>query len=236
MSSLLDSDFNTEYDLSLSAWGDGILKESELLDFQKPDAIISEYKKKRRRYPGSVSLLLADTRGYGSDTGYTGIDTAFLEKLETLKELVLPETVTDIDLTPKLEGILRRNGTLIRGPFDSFAERFAKEQDLHFRPADFVFADFEDTRWHESTTMKLIFRRNGDVVIKENSSSPGSNAGNTFGGSFTHSLPRDFYMTQTVEEIAERFSKDAIEAIISDGRLASFIENAKTHEYYTGKN
>ena len=84
--------------------------------------------------------------------------------------------------------------------------------------------------------MKLIFKRNGNVEIKETSSSPGSSAGNTFGGSFTHSLPRDFYMMQTAGEIAERFNKDAREAIISDGRLAEFIEKAKTHDYYRDKN
>ena len=84
--------------------------------------------------------------------------------------------------------------------------------------------------------MKLIFKRNGNVEIKETSSSPGSSAGNTFGGSFTHSLPRDFYMTQTAEEIAERFSKDAREAILSDGRLAAFIEKAKIHNYFCDKN
>ena len=43
MSSLLDYDFDTEYSLSLSAWSDGTLAECELLDFQKPDAIINEY-------------------------------------------------------------------------------------------------------------------------------------------------------------------------------------------------
>ena len=236
MSSLLDHEYDTEYDLLLSAWGDGMLAESELLDFQKPDAIIGEYKKKRRLYPKTISLLIKDSRGYGSETGYTGIDTAFLEKLETLKELIIPDTITHIDLTPKLEKILKDNGTLIRGSFDSFAESFAKENGLHFRPADFIFADFEDTQWHEYTTMKLIFRRNGNIEIKETSSSPGSNAGNTFGGSFTHSLLRDFYKTQSAGEIAERFNPDARKAIIEDGRLAAFMEKAKSHDYYTGKN
>ena len=234
--SLLDHDFDTEYDLSLSAWGDGILAESDLLYFQKPDAIIEEYKKKHRRYPGSISLLLKDSRGYGSETGYTGIDTAFLEKLETLKELILPDTVTHIDLTPALEKIFRVTHTLIRGSFDSFAESFAKDNGLRFRPADLIFAEFEDTRWRESTTLKLIFKRNGSAEIKEICSSPGSNAGNNFGGSFIHPLPRDFYMTQTAEEIAKRFSKDAYEAIISDGSLANFIEKAKTHDFYRDKN
>ena len=234
--SLLDHDFDTEYDLSLSAWGDGIFKESDLLYFQKPDAIIDEYKKKHGRCPGSISLLLKYSRGYGSETGYTGIDTAFLEKLATLKELIMPDTITHIDLTPTLERIFRDNDTLIRGPFDSYAESFAKENGLRFRPADFIFADFEDTRWHEYTVMTLIFKRSGSVEIKETSSSPGSSAGNTFGGSFTHSLPRDFYMIQTAEQIAERFNKDAREAIVADGRLAAFIEKAKTHDFYRDKN
>ena len=64
--SLLDHDFDTEYDLSLSAWGDGILAESDLLFFQKPDAILEEYKKKHGSIPESISLLFKDSRGYGS--------------------------------------------------------------------------------------------------------------------------------------------------------------------------
>lgn len=233
--SLLDHDFDTEYDLSLSAWGDGILAESDLLFFQKPDAILEEYKKKHGRFPESISLLLKDSRGYGSETGFTGLDTAFLEKLATLKELILPDTITHIDLTPALEKIFRDNDTLIRGSFDSFAESFANDNGLRFRPADLIFAEFEDTRWREFTVMTLIFKRNGSVEIEETSSSPGSSAGNTFGGSFTHSLPCDFYMTQTAEEIAKRFDKDAREAIVSDGRLADFIEKAKTHGFYRDK-
>ncbi|MBQ9545292.1 MAG: hypothetical protein IJV00_09215 [Clostridia bacterium] len=234
--SLLDHEFDTEYDLSLSAWGEGRFSESDLLYFQKPDAIMEEYLKKHGRYPGSISFLIKDSRGFGSETGFTGIDTAFLEKLATLKELILPDTITHIDLTATLEKILRDNDTLIRGPFDSFAESFAKENSLRFRPADFVFADFEDARWHEFTEMTLIFKRNGGVEIKESSSSPGSSAGNTFGGSFTHSLPRDFYLIQTAEEIAEKFDENTREAILSDGRLAAFIEKLKTHGFYRDKN
>lgn len=234
--SLLDHDFDTEYDLSLSAWGEGRFSESELLYFHKPDAIIKEYNKKHRRFPKSISFLMKDSRGYGSETGFTSIDTAFLEKLSTLKELILPDTITHIDLTPTLEKIFRDNDTLIRGSFDSFAERFANENGLRFRPADFIFAEFEDMRWHVFTVMTLIFKRNGSVEIKEDSSSPGSNAGNTFGGSFTYSLSRDFYMTQTANEIVERFDKAVREAIISDGRLTAFIEKAKTHGFYRDKN
>ncbi|MBR5060152.1 MAG: hypothetical protein IKX06_05200 [Clostridia bacterium] len=233
---LLDHEFKGEYELELSAWGEGILREQGLLKMQKPDAILSAFQKKFRRYPKSISLLVEDSRGFGNDNGFTGIETELLEKFETLKELILPETITHLDISPKLGNILRENDTLIRGRFDSFAETFARENGLHFRPADLVFASFTDTRFFESTTMTLLFRRNGKVEIRERSTSPGSNAGNTFGGSFTHPLPGDFWKTGTAEQIAERFYDDARTAIIEDGRLAGFIEKAKTHGYYQGKN
>ena len=233
---LLDHEFNSEYELELSAWGEGVLADAGLLDMQKPDAVLNAFRKKYRRYPKSISLRIEDPRAAGYDFGFTGIEPSFLEKLETLKELVLPGSITRIDLTPGVEKILRDNDTLIRGAFDSFAESFAKENGLRFRPADFIFADFEDTRWRESTTLKLIFKRSGNVEIKETSVSPGSNAGNTFGGSFTHSLPRDFYKTLTAAAIAGRFSGDAREAIVSDGRLAAFIEKAGEHGYYQDGN
>ncbi len=233
---LLDCDFGLEYDISFSAWGEGVLCEDGLLDMQKPDAAIQAFKKKRRRGPKSISLLIRDPRSVGYKFGFTSVDTALLEKLETLKELILPETVTHIELTPKLEMILKENGTLIRGPFGSFAERFAAENGLNFRPADCVIAEYETTAPPESVRLTLMFARDGSVTIKEECSSPGSNAGNTFGGSFYHSLKKDFYKTETAEEIGACINKRACEQIIKDGRLTAFIEQAKEHGYYTGKN
>ena len=234
--SLLDHEFNSEYELMLSAWGEGTLSESALLDLQKPDAVFREFRKKYHRFPKSISLIISDPHDVGYDFCYTGVDTALLEKLETLKELVLPDTITHIDMSPKLTEIFKDNKTLIRGKLDSFAEKFAQENGLNFRPADFVFADFEDERFHESTTMTLLFKRSGNVEIKESSSSPGSSSSHTLGGSFTHALSRDFYQTQTAEQIAEKFYACARDAILTDGRLAAFIDKAKSHKIYTGKN
>ena len=84
--------------------------------------------------------------------------------------------------------------------------------------------------------MTLVFRRSGNVEIKEVCSSPGSSAGNTFGGTFTYPLRSDFCETQTAEEIAGGLSMDARRAILEDGRLAAFMEKARTHAYYKGKN
>ena len=234
--SLLDAVAGSDYDLCLEAWGDGLLCDEALSDFMKPDTILNRFQKRHRRYPRDISLLLKDSRGFGSDIGYTGVHPAFLENLKTLKELILPDSVTDIGLTPALAAMLKENDVLIRGAFDSFAEKLAVELGLHFRPADFVFAETFFEPAQESTVLHLLFARDGSVQIEEKCSSPGSSAGNTFGGSFYYPLPRDFYITMTAEQFASQLRPSLCDATLKDGRLASFLEKAKAHGYYTGKN
>ncbi|MBQ9886673.1 MAG: hypothetical protein IJM37_07440 [Lachnospiraceae bacterium] len=234
--SLLHYEFNLDYELMLSAWGRGILQESDLIYQQKPDSIFSKFYNKFNRYPTDISLFIDDPMAYGYDYGFTGVDTALLEKLETLSELILPDSITHIDVTPELERIIKKNNTLIRGNFDSYAEQFAVEYGLRFRPSDYIFATHYYEYAHESTIMSLVFGRDGSVQIKEDISSPGSSAGNTFGGTFYYKLSRQFYKEKTAEQIAEQFRNVIYDATIEDGRLAAFIEKAKTHKIYMGKN
>lgn len=229
---ILHYNFKSEYELMLSAWGEGELHEQGLI--ANLTEVFSEFKNKYKRKPNDISLELEDSMSFGY--GFTSIDSAFLEKLGTLKELILPDSVTDIKMTPVLEKRFKENDILIRGNFDSFAEKFAAEYGLHFRPSNFVFAEHFFEPAQESTRMTIIFRRNGSVTIEEKITSPGSSAGNTFGGEFYYSLPSDFYMTQTVDDIAERFRNAIYNSTILDGRLETFMENVKTHNIYTGKN
>lgn len=232
--SLLHYSIGGEYELAFSAWGKGVLGESDLLPSMLPEAGFSAFRERFGREPREISLTLEDSSGFGY--WFSGVDAVLLEKLDTLRELVLPDTVTHLDKTPRLEAILRENDTLIRGGFDSFAQRFAAENGLRFRPADYAFAFYLYEPVQESTTVELVFRRNGSVQIKEEVSSPGSSAGNTFGGSFFHDLAPDFYRTETAETIARRFRGAIRGAILEQGRLAAFLEKAKAQGYYTGKN
>lgn len=232
--SLLHHDFMSEYELMLSAWGEGVLRESDLLDIQKPDTILSEFRKEYRRDPKEISLLIEDSSAFGYC--YTGVDAALLEKLTTLKELILPDSIESINLTPKLKKILQDNKTLIRGSFDSFAARFAAENDLRFRHADFIFACYAPEHFPESTTLTMQFKRDGSAVIEESISSPGTSSSNTLGGNFYHRLSKRFWEELTAEAIAAQFKSGLYTAILEDGRLADFIKKAKTHPQFTGKN
>ena len=234
--SLLNHEFDADYELELSAWGRGVLSEADLLDFQQVDTILGEFQEEYHRFPRDISLFIEDPMSAGFDYGFTGVDTALLEKLTTLRELILPDSVTHIDMTPRLSEMLKKNDTLIRGTFDSFAERFANENGLRFRHSDYVFAQYLFEPAQESTTMILQFLKDGSVRIEEKISSPGSSAGNTFGGSFYYKRSRNFFREKTAEQIAEDFRAVIYDATVADGRLAEFIEKAKTHKMYMGKN
>ena len=232
--SLLDFEFDSEYDLMLSAWGEGTVKDSNFNI--RLGTIYKKFQKEYSREPKDVSLFIEDPFTCGFDYGFTAIDTAFLEKIEKLKELILPNSITDIQMTPKLETILHENKVLIRGSFDSFAEQFALENKLHFRPANFLFAKYVFEPAHETTLLTMMFRRDGNVMMEESVSSPGSSAGNTFGGTFYKDLPKNFHKTMTVEQIAEMYGSRLHDAIIKDGKLADFLEKAKKHKLFMGKN
>ena len=193
------------------------------------------YKEECGGEPRDLSLVIEDTLKSGFDYGFTEVETAFLERLENLKELILPDSITEIKMTDKLERILKENNTLIRGSLDSFAERFAAEMGLNFRPADFIFARHVFAKVQEITLLTVQFNRDGSVQIRSDVDSPGSSAGNTFGGVFYNEIPSDFWMNTTVEEVSAMYP-GLDDVVVKDGRLADFIEKAKEHKIFTGKN
>ncbi len=236
--SLLNHKFDNEYAIELSAWGGGTVCDAAFSShFPAVQQLCAEYKQEYLADPTSISLFIEDCRAHGLDYGFDAIDVAFLEQMDTLKELILPDTITQIEMTPKLSKILKKNRTLIRGSLDSFAERFAHDNGLHYRPSDFVFARSYFELAHESNWVTMIFRRDGSVYIKESTSSPGSSAGNCFGFDWTVDLPHDFYKTMTIEQIADQMHCNGLyREILENGKLAAFFEKAKTHDIFWGKN
>lgn len=236
-------DLDCEYDLSLFAFGEGILSEKDLQDYHKPDTIFDEFKQENDRFPKEISLLFRDTLARGMEYGFTGVDPALLEKMKTLKELILPDSIKRIDMTRELHHLLRANDTLIRGTFDSYAEEFAGSYGIHFRPSDLVFAEHNVGRdaCGEGIKLTLVFKRDGSVCIKEEIYSSIPSRGSVLGTTNNYSLNRDFFDSQTMEQITEPFGsepskREVYDEITRDGRLAEFIGKAKEHKYYKGDN
>ena len=231
--SILHSIFNGEYDIEFEVRGNGTVS-NEAFDLDVNRAF-ERYKEECGGEPRDLSLVIEDTLKSGFDYGFTEVETAFLERLENLKELILPDSITEIKMTDKLERILKENNTLIRGSLDSFAERFAAEMGLNFRPDDFIFARHVFAKVQEITLLTVQFNRDGSVQIRSDVDSPGSSAGNTFGGVFYNEIPSDFWLNTTAEEVSAMYP-GLDDVVVKDGRLADFIEKAKEHKIFTGKN
>ena len=231
--SMLHSIFNEEYDIRFEVRGNGTVS-SEAFDGDVTRAL-ERYEAECGRAPRDISLVIEDTLKAGFDYGFTEVETAFLERLENLKELILPDSITEISMSEKLEKILKDNNTLIRGSLDSFAERFAADTGHNFRPADFIIARHVYEKVQETTLLTVQFKRDGSVQIRSDVDSPGSSAGNSFGGVFYNDLPSDFWMNTTAEEVSSMYP-GLDDALVKDGRLADFIVKAKEHKIYTGKN
>lgn len=224
--SILHAIFIDEYDIKFEASGKGIVSD-EAFDYIL-DRLIAKYREECGREPGDVSLNI-------ENSGFNGIDTAFLERFENIRELILPDSITEISMTDKLSKILTDNNTLIRGSFDSFAERFASDMELNFKPADFIIGRYVYEKTQETTLLTLQFRRDGSVQVRADIDFPGSSAGNNFGGVFYKELPSGFWLNMTAEEVSAMFP-GTDDVVAKDGRLAEFIEKAKGHKIYTGKN
>ena len=231
--STLHSIFNDEYNIKFEVRGDGAVS-CEAFDGDV-DRAFERYREECGKEPGDLSLVIEDTRKAGFDYGFIEVETAFLERLENLKELILPDSITEIKMTDKLEKVLKDNNTLIRGSFDSFSERFAADMGLNFRPADFIIARHVFEKAQETTFLTVQFKRDGSVQIRADVDSPGSSAGNSFGGVFYNDLPSDFWMNTTAEEVSAMYP-GLDDVVVKDGRLADFIVKAKEHKIFTGKN
>ena len=64
--------------------------------------------------------------------GITGLGEGYLEAFPRIDCLILSRTVESVSTSPELEKRLRKNKVLIRGEYNTFAEKFAQEKELKF--------------------------------------------------------------------------------------------------------
>ena len=84
---LLNHDFMTEYELSFSAWGETVLRDTDDTDFMSSAKVFEEFMKKYKRFPKSISLEVQDSSAFGYCIH--AVDTATYNKISRMLTHIL---------------------------------------------------------------------------------------------------------------------------------------------------
>ena len=160
--------------------------------------------------------------------GITGLGEGYLDSLPKIDCLILSRTVETAATTPELDKRLRKNKVLIRGEYDTFAEKFAQEKGLKFLHCDIPLAEDDIGDHYEHDIITLRFHTKGSPDIHYNCFTPGSSAGSYGGGEYANELPKDFYVGCTVEKFADNFPERLREQLTSNGMLRRFLAAANS--------
>ena len=170
--------------------------------------------------------------------GITGLGVGYIEFFSHIDCLILSRTVESIAASPELLKRWRKRKVLIRGEYETFAERFAGESGLKFLHSDIHLADNDIEVAHEHDIITLRFHENGSSDIHYNCFTPGSSAGSYGGGEYANPLPRGFYVGCTIEDFANIFNERVGGQILSNETLKRFLEisNERLRDYGKKKN
>ena len=167
--------------------------------------------------------------------GITGLGEGYIEFFSHIDCLILSRTVESIAASPELLKRWRKRKVLIRGEYETFAERFAGESGLKFLHSDIHLADDDIEVAHEHDIITLRFHENGSSDIHYNCFTPGSSAGSYGGGEYANPLPRDFYVGCTIEDLANIFNERVRGQILSNETLKRFLEISNKRHSDNGK-
>ena len=163
--------------------------------------------------------------------GITGLGEGYLEAFPKIACLILSRTVESVATTPELDKRLRKNKVLIRGEYNTFAEKFAEEKGLKFLHCDIHLADDDDMEHYEHDIITLRFHVKGAPDIHYDCYTPGSSAGNYGGGEYFNELPRDFYAGCSSEKFAAKFPERLQEQLLANDMLRRFLDEANRRHW-----
>ena len=120
--------------------------------------------------------------GFELEQGVTDVEAGFFDHIPYLLRIVAAPSVKSIGITEKTKEIFAKNGTVIEGEFDTYAERFAKQNGLKFVHTDIKLAQTGeyDQRGIDIITLEMF--DNGSARIHQDCRCAGISAGNTGGG------------------------------------------------------
>lgn len=163
----------------------------------------------------------------GLDEEVEIVEEDVFDLLPTLSSLWIENPRCRLPMTEKIVQLFQKNNVLLRGTYDSAAEKLARKYHLRFLPLDVKLAAVGDYFERGRDVITLCFRMDGSVYIHEDCMTQGISAGSMGGGETSFDLPKDFYLKMTAEEIADQCWGRCYSAILENGTLASFIKKAQ---------
>ncbi len=161
--------------------------------------------------------------------GITKVTKGFIEAFTSIECLVIAFSVKSIERTPELDNLLITNNVLIRGEYNSLAEKLAKELGLQFLHCD-IFLGWTRSSpagnydgYYENTKRTLCFRLDGPPYIYREIFTPGISAGNNGGADLRDDLPEDFYVGCDLDGFTYNLPQICEEAIMQNKQLERFL-------------
>ena len=155
------------------------------------------------------------------------VEPGFFALLPTIDELWIMHPDCRVKLTAEDAALFRRNNVLVRGAFDTAAERFAKTYGLRFLHIDTVLARAGDYYEYGINIATLRFYDDGSAYMHQDERCQGSSAGSVGGGEISFDLPKDFYLTMSPEDVADKCWGCFYGPMLQKGVLADLMNKAK---------
>ena len=152
----------------------------------------------------------------------------FIESFPNLQDLIVEADLKKIECTPELEALLKKNKVVLRGSFNSPAEKLANKFGLRFIHKNIFLAVYINKEYHESSELSLCFQEGEPPFFWRDDKTQGISAGNTGGGTVRTDLDEDFYVgCETAEAFADKIVGRAFEEDTRNNKdLDAFLAEA----------
>lgn len=167
------------------------------------------------------------TLGLGEDV--EEVEPDFFELLPTIKSVWIENPECNLNLDEKAVKLFQKNMVILRGVYDTAAEKLARRHRLRFLHFDVQIASVGGYFENGNDTITIRFNEFGRVYVNQDSKCQGISAGSTGGGELNFDLPADFYLMNP-NQIAEKCWHT--NKIIGNGKLAAFMKKAKEKNGY----
>ena len=186
--------------------------------------------------PVSVCVEDITSSGLNPEEYYTlvitedisGVKPGFIESFPNLKDLIVEANLKKIECTPELEALLKKNNAVLRGSFNSPAEKLANRLGLRFIHKNIFLAVYINREYHESSELSLCFQKGEPPFLWRDDKTQGISAGNTGGGTVRTDLDEDFYVgCESAEAFADKIVGRAFEEDTRKNKeLDAFLKEA----------